>query len=78
MSGAFEPPKSRTVAILLALFLGNFGAHRFYVNQPGNGIVYLLFSWTLIPWLVAIVEGLVYAVMTDEEFREFCAPGKRR
>jgi TM2 domain-containing membrane protein YozV len=48
--------KSDVVAILLAFFLGSFGAHRFYLGQTGWGILYLLFCWTLIPHLVSFVE----------------------
>jgi len=32
--------KSRTVALLLCLFLGEFGAHRFYAGYNGLGILY--------------------------------------
>ena len=48
--------KDATVAILLALFLGAFGAHHFYLGKTGLGVLYLLFFWTSIPWIVALVE----------------------
>ena len=48
--------KDETVAILLAYFLGSFGAHRFYLGEIGMGILYLVFCWTLIPHLIAFVE----------------------
>jgi len=34
--------KKRLVALLLCLFLGTFGIHRFYVGKIGTGILYLL------------------------------------
>ncbi len=34
-------PKSRTVALLLCLFLGVLGIHRFYVDKIGTGLLYL-------------------------------------
>ena len=34
--------KSRTVALLLALFLGMFGGHRFYAGRPETGALMLL------------------------------------
>jgi hypothetical protein len=32
------------------------------------GVVYLLFFWTLIPALVAFVEGIIYLTMSDADF----------
>lgn len=60
--------KSKTTAILLALFLGGFGAHKFYLNQPGLGVLYLLFFWTWIPAIVALIEIFIYASMSQTDF----------
>lgn len=60
--------KSRVVAAILALFLGNIGAHKFYLGKTGEGLVYLCFFWTGIPWLIAIVEAIIYLTMSDAEF----------
>lgn len=60
--------KSRIAAIVLAWFLGGFGIHKFYLGRIGWGIIYLLLCWTFIPAIVAVVEGLVYIFMSDEEF----------
>ena len=34
--------KTRITALLLCIFLGGFGAHRFYVGKIGTGILWLL------------------------------------
>ena len=34
--------KNKWVALLLAIFLGAFGIHRFYVGKVGTGIMYLV------------------------------------
>jgi TM2 domain-containing membrane protein YozV len=53
--------KNPTSALLLALFLGGLGIHKFYLGQTGLGIVYLLFCWTYIPSILAFFEIFVIA-----------------
>lgn len=62
--------KSRTTAALLAVFLGWIGAHKFYLNQTGPGLLYLLFSWTYLPGIVGFFEGISYFRMNDQQFAE--------
>lgn len=49
--------KDPTVGTLLAVFLGGFGAHRFYLNDNRIGLIYLIFFWTLIPSLLGLAEA---------------------
>ena len=54
--------KSRTVAALLAFFLGYLGIHRFYVGKVGTGILQILATccfglgavWALIDFVIII------------------------
>lgn len=48
--------RDELIAVLLALFLGGFGAHHFYMGRIGLGVVYLLLSWTGIPWIIGWIE----------------------
>jgi len=48
--------RDEVVGILLALFLGGFGIHHFYLRRTGLGILYLVFSWTPIPWILGFIE----------------------
>lgn len=48
--------KSVTTAFLLTFFLGWLGVHRFWFNEIGWGLVYLVFSWTFIPSIIALIE----------------------
>lgn len=65
-----DTPKSRSLSALFALFLGGLGIHKFYLNQPGWGFVYLVFCWSLIPSLVAFFEAINFILMSDETFQE--------
>jgi TM2 domain-containing membrane protein YozV len=60
--------RDRIVASLLAIFLGNFGIHKFYLGKIGQGIVYLLFCWTFIPAIISLIEGIRYLFMSEEDF----------
>lgn len=66
--------KDRTIAILLALFLGGFGMHKFYLNQNKQGFIYLLFCWTFIPYIFAIVDSIIYMSKSDSEFADWLIP----
>jgi len=48
--------RDEVVGVLLALLLGGFGAHHFYLGRTGWGIVYLCLFWTPIPWIIAFIE----------------------
>ena len=60
--------KNRMVAAVLAFILGAVGGHKFYLDQIGLGIFYLVFCWTLIPGIIAFIEGIVYLTMSDASF----------
>jgi TM2 domain-containing membrane protein YozV len=62
--------KSRITAGILAILLGDFGIHKFYLGKIGQGIVYLIFCWTGIPAIIGLVEGILYLLMKDEEFAQ--------
>ena len=48
--------RDEVVGILLALFLGSFGAHHFYLRRTGLGILYLCFFWTGVPAILGFIE----------------------
>ena len=60
--------KKQTVALLLASTLGLFGIHRFYLGQRSSGLLYLLFCWTGIPALLALVESIIYACTSPQKW----------
>ncbi|HXS74753.1 MAG TPA: NINE protein [Terracidiphilus sp.] len=48
--------RDEIVGILLALFLGGFGIHHFYLRRTGLGILYACFCWTPFPWVLGFIE----------------------
>jgi TM2 domain-containing membrane protein YozV len=48
--------RDEVAGVLLALFLGGFGIHHFYLRRTGLGVVYLCFCWTPIPWILGFIE----------------------
>jgi TM2 domain-containing membrane protein YozV len=60
--------KNKVVAAVLALFLGGLGIHKFYLGQNFAGIMYLLFSWTFVPGIIAFFEFLGLLLMSDRAF----------
>jgi TM2 domain-containing membrane protein YozV len=49
--------RDEVVGILLALFLGTFGIHHFYLRRTGLGILYLCFFWCFgITTLLGFIE----------------------
>jgi TM2 domain-containing membrane protein YozV len=48
--------RDEVVGILLALFVGTFGAHHFYLRRTGLGILYLCFFWSGIPAILGFIE----------------------
>jgi len=60
--------KNKVAAAVFALLLGGLGIHKFYLGRVGQGVLYLLFCWTLIPAIIGFIEGIIYLTMSDQEF----------
>ncbi|MGF1570168.1 MAG: hypothetical protein ACFCVD_19210 [Nodosilinea sp.] len=67
--------RSRRMAVALA-WLGAFapspiplsGLHKFYLGQPGWGMVYLLLGWTQIPRVACAIEGVWLLTRSQDAF----------
>jgi TM2 domain-containing membrane protein YozV len=60
--------KNKTTAGILAILLGGFGVHKFYLGRPLLGILYLIFFWTYVPAIIGLIEGIFYLVANPEDF----------
>lgn len=67
----FSQPKNRTLAAMLALsgvLIPISGLHKFYLGQPGWGLLYLLLSWTPIPKVASAIEAVWYLAQDGQQF----------
>jgi TM2 domain-containing membrane protein YozV len=60
--------RNRTAALLICFFAGGLGIHKFYLGKNVEGVIYLLFFWTMIPGIIAFFEFLGLCFMSDREF----------
>lgn len=66
--------KDHVAAALLAIFLGVFGVHKFYLgyNTPGFimlGATVITFGLASpIIWIISLIEGLIYLTKTQTDF----------
>jgi len=60
--------KNRVTAAVLAFLLGGIGIHKFYLGEVGKGFLYLIFFWTFIPSLLALITFVQLVCMSDEQF----------
>ena len=59
---------SGVVAGLFAILLGDIGIHQFYLGNIGKGILCILFSWTGIPAIIGLIQGILILCESDDDF----------
>ena len=69
---------NKVTACLFALFLGFFGAHKFYLGEIMWGVFYVVMNvllfWTVVVpvvfGMICLIEGLTYLTLSDADFAE--------
>jgi TM2 domain-containing membrane protein YozV len=74
-SSTFSGSKSKGLAIVLALFLGGLGIHKFYLGKTGQGFLYLIFCWTFIPAILGVIDAIILATRNERQFSGAVQPG---
>jgi TM2 domain-containing membrane protein YozV len=66
--------KNKFAAAVLAIFFGVFGAHKFYLRDPGAGIFYIMLTMMTsvlkfpLGAILGFIDGLRYLMMSQKEF----------
>jgi len=56
-------PKDKTTALILAIFVGWLGVHRFYVGKTGTGIlmIFVVFCTLFVGWIWTLIDIIMIA-----------------
>lgn len=82
----FSGEKNKIVAGLLALFLGTFGIHKFYLGRMKQGVIMvvtfllgfiLLGIPSLIIGIIAFIEAVIYFLKPEDEFQRLYVDGDK-
>lgn len=58
---------SKKTYLLLAVFLGSFGAHRFYTKQYVTAVLYLLLCWTGVALAMTLIDLMIVIPIPKDE-----------
>ena len=81
--GDCDGKKDKTVAALLAIFLGALGVHEFYLGNNTSAIIRLAITLLTCGWggailgIISLIEGVIYLTKSDEEFQVIYVKGHK-
>jgi len=79
--------EKKLVAGILAILIGGLGIHKFYLGYTKEGVIQLVAGLVIsiatcgvgaiVPWVIGLVEGILYLTKTDEEFVNTYVTGRK-
>jgi len=79
-----EPDASKKIAAgVCGILLGALGVHKFILGYTKEGVIMLLisvltlFTFSVIPGIIGLIEGIIYLTKSDEEFVATYINGKK-
>ncbi|WQJ53723.1 MAG: hypothetical protein [Wendovervirus sonii] len=57
-------------AVILALVFGSIGLQEFYIGNTVRGILGILFCWTFIPALIALIQVIKWLIWGEYKFNK--------
>lgn len=57
----------KTTYVVLAFLFGGIGAHKFYAKNMLMGFLYLIFCWTFVPGILALIDAITALQQEKDE-----------
>ena len=78
MADQIPGAEKKIVAGILAICLGSFGVHKFYLGYTKAGIIQIVLSLLCgIGGILGIIEGIIYLTKSDADFVATYITGKK-
>ena len=71
--GEIDRAPGKGTLLLLTLFFGWCGAHKWYLKRNASAVIYGLFVWTLLPALYSLLEFFFSLCQSESDIR-LCHP----
>ena len=69
----------KVVAGILAILLGSFGVHKFFLGYTTAGLIQLALGLCFgIGGVIGIIEGIIYLTKSDEDFIQTYQVGQKQ
>ncbi len=71
--------QQKILAALLGIFLGSFGANKFYLGYNKEGVIQILVNLVTcgVGATVPLIEGILYLTMSDQQFEDTYIKNKK-
>ncbi|MGV4413964.1 TM2 domain-containing protein [Chryseobacterium sp. T1] len=71
--------EKKVAAGILAILLGAFGVHKFYLGYTKAGVIQLILTFVTcgLTSIIGLIEGILYLTKSDEEFDNLYVKNKK-
>ena len=77
--GGDDIKNKKLVSGILAILLGGFGVHKFYLGMTTAGIIQLILGFACgIGAVIGIIEGIIYLTKSDQDFYQLYVVEKKQ
>jgi TM2 domain-containing membrane protein YozV len=78
-NGGIMASGKRVPAGILAIFLGVFGVHKFYLGYTKEGIIQIVITLVTcgMAGILGLIEGIIYLTKSEEDFDKIYVEGRK-